>query len=124
VATVEDVRRIALSLPETSEGPLYGTPGWRVREKAFARLRPEGDVLVVWCADEGEKAARIATEQEIYFTLPHYDGHPSVLVRLPAIEVEELREALTDAWYTRAPRRLRLAFDAAQEQAAAERERR
>lgn len=115
MATIEDVRRVALALPETSEGPLYGTPGWRVRDKAFARLRPEGDVLVVWCADEGEKEARIAIQPEVYFTLPHYDGHPSVLVRLPAIDLEELHDALTDAWYARAPRRLRQAFDAGQD---------
>lgn len=112
MATIDDVRRIALSLPETSEGPLYGTPGFRVKDRAFARLRPEADVLVVWCADEGEKEALIATEPEVFFTLPHYDGHPSVLVRLPAIDVEELRDILTDAWFVRAPRRLAEAFDA------------
>ena len=113
MATVDDVRRIALSFPETSEGLLYGTPGFRVRGKAFARLRPEGDVLVVWCADEGEKEAFIATQPEVYFTLPHYDGHPSVLVRLPAIEIDELHEILADAWRVRAPRRLVAALDAA-----------
>jgi hypothetical protein len=112
VATIDDVRRIALSFPETSEGPLYGTPGFRVRGKSFARLRPEGDVLVVWCADEGEKEALVATQPEVYFTLPHYDGHPSVLVRLPAIEIDELREILADAWRVRAPRRLVAVFDA------------
>jgi hypothetical protein len=114
MATIDDVRRIVLALPETSEGPLYGTPGWRVRDKAFARLRPEADVLVVWCADEGEKEAYIATQPEIFFTLPHYDGHPSVLVRLPAIDVEELRDLLTEAWLVRAPRRLAEAFVASQ----------
>lgn len=113
MATIDDVRRIALSLPETSEGPLYGTPGFRVRDKAFARLRPEGDVLVVWRPDEGEKEALIAAEPRIYFTLPHYDGHPSVLVRLPEIELDELRDVLIDAWYVRAPRRLQEAFNAA-----------
>ncbi len=112
MATIDDVRRIALSFPETSEGPLYGTPGFRVRDKAFARLRPEGDVLVVWCADEGEKEAYMTTRPEIYFTLPHYDGHPSVLVRLPEIDITELREVLAEAWRVRAPRRLVAAFDA------------
>ena len=88
MATIGDVRRIALSLPETSEGPLYGTPGFRVKTKAFARLRDEGTTLVVWVADEDEKEALIATHPEIFFTLPHYDGHPSVLVRLAAIATE------------------------------------
>jgi hypothetical protein len=110
MTTIDDVRRIVHSLPETSEGPLYGTPGFRVKDKAFARLRPEGDVLVVWCTDEGEKEALIATQPDVFFTLPHYDGHPSVLVRLPAIDAEELRDLLTDAWLIRAPRRLAEAF--------------
>jgi hypothetical protein len=114
MATIDDVRRIALSFPETTEKPLYGTPGFRVNDKAFARLREERDVLVVWCADEGEKDAYIATQPDIFFTLPHYDGHPLVLVRLPAIDVAELREVLTDAWLVRAPRRLVTAFDAMQ----------
>ncbi|MGH2617862.1 MAG: MmcQ/YjbR family DNA-binding protein [Thermomicrobiales bacterium] len=112
MATIDDVRRIALSLPETMEKPLYGTPGFRVKDKAFARLREEGDVLVVWCADEDEKEARIATQPETFFTLPHYAGYPLVLVRLPAIGEVELREVLTDAWSVRAPRRLVTAFDA------------
>ena len=112
MATIEDVRRIALSLPETMERPMYGTPGFRVRNKAFARLREDGDVLVVWCADEDEKEALMATEPEIFFTLPHYDGHPLVLVRLDAIGREELRHVLIDAWRVRAPRRLAAQFSA------------
>ena len=112
MVTIEDVRRIALSLPETSEGPLYGTPGFRVKDRAFARLRDEGATLVAWVPDEDEKEALIATQPEVFFTLPHYDGHPSVLVRLAAIDADELREVLIDAWRARAPRRLRATFDA------------
>jgi hypothetical protein len=67
---------------------------------------------VVWCADESEKDAYLATQPDIFFTLPHYDGHPSVLVRLPDIDVAELRDLLTDAWFSRAPRRLAAAFEA------------
>src|SRR5688572_5258958 len=85
MATIEDVRRIALSLPETSEGPLYGTPGFRVKAKVFARLRDEGATLVAWVPAVDEKEALIATQPEVFFTLPHYDGHPSVLVRLAVI---------------------------------------
>lgn len=117
MATSEDVRRIALSLPETSEGPLYGTPGFRVKDKAFARLRDDEAVLVAWVFGEDDKEALIATEPEVFFTLPHYDGHPSVLVRLAAIDVEALREVLVDAWRARAPRRVREAFDAGRESA-------
>ena len=112
MATSEDVPQIAFSLPETSEGPLYGTPGFRVKDKAFARLRDDDAVLVAWLPDEDEKEALIATEPEVFFTLPHYDGHPSVLVRLAAIDAEALRGVLVDAWRARAPRRLLAAFDA------------
>ncbi len=114
MATIHDVRRIALSLPESIEKPMYGTPGFRVKDKAFARLREEGDVLVVWCADEDEKEALIATQPDTFFTLPHYDGYALVLARLPAMSGEELRDVLTEAWRVRAPRHLVAEFDSAQ----------
>ena len=114
MVTEADVRRIALALPATTEKPSYGTPGFRVKDKLFARIREEGDVLVVWCEDLGEKAALLAAEPDKFFTTPHYDGHPTVLVRLGAVGVDELRELLTDAWRVRAPRRLVAEFDAAE----------
>jgi hypothetical protein len=112
VVTEEDVRRAALGLPETTEKPSYGTPGFRVKDKLFARIREEGDVLAVWCEDVGEKEALIASEPEKFFTTPHYDGTPMVLVRFGAVEVEELTELLTESWRIRAPKRVRAAFDA------------
>ncbi len=112
MATEEDVRRIALSLPETTEKPSYGTPGFRVKDRLFARLRDEPGVLVVWCADLVEKEALILSEPAKFFTTPHYDGHPTVLVQVDAVDVDELTELLTEAWRIRAPKRLREAFDA------------
>jgi hypothetical protein len=111
VATEADVRAIALSLPETEERSSYGTPGFRVKDRLFARIREEG-VLVVWVADEGEKEFLLRADPETFFTIPHYDGHASVLVRLAAVDRDELAELLTDAWRTRAPRRVAEAFDA------------
>jgi hypothetical protein len=113
MVTEDDVRRVALSLPATTEKPSYGTPGFRVKDKLFARIREEGDVLVVWVGDLGEKEALIASEPDKFFTTPHYDGHPTVLVRFGAVEVDELTELLTDAWHIRAPMRLREEFDRA-----------
>jgi hypothetical protein len=112
MVTEDDVRRVALSLPATSEKPSYGTPGFRVKDKLFARIREEGDVLVVWVGDLGEKEALIASEPEKFFTTPHYDGHPTVLVRFRAVGVKELKELLTDSWRLRAPKRLVAAFEA------------
>jgi hypothetical protein len=112
MVTAADVRRVALSLPATAEKPSYGTPGFRVKDKLFARIREEGDVLVVWVEDEGEKQAMIASEPEKYFTTRHYDGHPTVLVQFGAIEIDELAELLTEAWRIRAPKKLVAEFDA------------
>lgn len=111
-ATEDDVRRIALELPATTEKPSYGTPGFRVKDKLFARIREEGDVLVLWCEDLGEKDALIASDPEKFFTTPHYDGYETVLVRLPAVDADELAELLTDSWRLRAPKRLTAQFDA------------
>lgn len=112
MTTADDVRRIALSLPETIERPWFGTPGFRVRGRGFARIREEGDVLVVWCADEADKEALIAAEPRKFFTTPHYDGYAVVLVRLQELDERELRELLVDAWRIRAPRRVLAAHEA------------
>ncbi len=113
MVTEEDVRRVALSLPATTEKPSYGTPGFRVKDRLFARIRDEGDLLVVWVADLEEKGAMLAAEPGKFTTTPHYDGHPMVLVRMGAVEVDELRELLTDAWRVRAPKRLVAELDGA-----------
>jgi hypothetical protein len=110
VATLEDVRELAAALPATVEKPSYGTPGFRVKDKLFARIR-EDDVLVVWVADLGEKEMLIRSEPDTFFTVPHYDGHPMVLVRLGTVDRTELGELLTDAWRVRAPKRLLAEFD-------------
>ncbi|MPZ84755.1 MAG: hypothetical protein GEV28_31980 [Actinophytocola sp.] len=104
--TEDDVRRVALSLPHTTEKPSYGTPGFRVRDKMFARIRDEVDVLLVWVTDEGEKRALVESEPDKFFTTPHYDGHPTVLVRLGAVDEQELTELLTESWRLRAPKRV------------------
>jgi hypothetical protein len=114
MVTEDDVRRIALSMPATTEKSSYGTPGFRVKDKLFARIREEGDVLVVWVDGVEEKEALIAAQPDTFFTTPHYDGYAMVLVRFDAVEVDELTELLTDAWYLRAPKRLRAEFDSEQ----------
>lgn len=104
MVTEQDVRRVALSLPHTTERPSYGTPGFRVKDKLFARLREEGDVLALFVAGEADKQGLIDSEPAKFFTTAHYDGYPMVLVRLGAVDVEELTELLTDAWRLRAPK--------------------
>lgn len=120
----EDVRRIALGLPETSERPAYGNAAWRVRDKLFVWERPlrekeiaelgaaapDGPVLGARVEDLGAKEALLADEPDLYFTTAHFDGYPSVLVRLERIGADDLRELVTEAWLARAPQRLARAY--------------
>lgn len=108
VATEDDVRRIALGLPEVIEKPSYNTPGFRVKDKLFLRIRAESEGgLVVFVEDLGEKEALLASDPAKFFTTPHYDGYPSVLVHLDAVDVDELTELITDSWLVKAPPKVR-----------------
>lgn len=109
MATEDDVRRIALSLPETTEKPSYhASPSFRVKDKGFLRIRSEAEgALVVFVADLDEKEALLASDERKFFTTPHYDGYPTVLVRLEEVDVDELTELITDSWLVKAPVRVR-----------------
>ena len=108
MASEDDVRRIALGLPAVIEKPSYNTPGFRVKDKLFLRIRSEAEGgLVVFVEDLGEKEALLASDPAKFFTTAHYDGHPSVLVHLAAVDVDELTELITDSWLVKAPPRVR-----------------
>jgi len=112
MASEDDVRRICLSLPGTAETPYERRPGFRVKGQLFARIRENPDALVVWRPDVREKEGLIASEPAKFFQTDHYAGHPAVLVRLEAVDVDELEELLTESWALRAPARLMSAFEA------------
>jgi hypothetical protein len=114
MADIETVRRLSLALPEVEEGTSYGTPAWKVRGKSFARIKEDGETLVVR-VDPGEKEMLMAAEPEIFFETPHYHGYPAVLVRLAAIPEDELAEVLEDSWRRQAPKRVVAARDATAE---------
>ncbi len=120
MATWDDVARIVGTLPLGEE---RSPREWRVGKKLIAWERPlrtsdhealtalgieppQGDILGVRVADEGVKYALIADEPEVYFTTPHFDGYPAVLVRLAVIDPPGLRELIVEAWLTQAPKRL------------------
>lgn len=105
--TDDDVRRLALALPEVVEGASYGTPAYRVDGTVFARIHEEPGVLMLWCGSLEQKDRLLAEERDALFTTDHYRGHASVLVRLEQVGPERLDELLRDAWEARAPRRLR-----------------
>jgi hypothetical protein len=112
MATEDDVRRIALALPEVIEKPWYNTPGFRVKDTGFLRVRTEAEgALVVFVADLGEKEALLASDPDKFFTTPHYDGHAIVLVNLPEVEVDELTELIVDSWRVKAPARVLAALE-------------
>jgi hypothetical protein len=104
--TWEDVVAIGRRFPGVEEGSWYGTPGLKVGGKGFCRLRTDPDALVMRVSDMGEREALLQGQPEAFFTTPHYDGSPYVLIRLEAVDPEELAELVEEAWRIRAPRRL------------------
>ena len=111
MASFDAVRELAMALPGVAESTSYGTPAFRVRGRLFLRLREEGDVLVVKI-DMADREALIAERPRVYFVTEHYRGGAWVLVRLPAIDPEELNRIVTASWRYAAPPRLVAAFDA------------
>jgi hypothetical protein len=117
VADQDDVRRIALALPGVSEGSdrfAFSVVN-KGKAKGFAwswaeRVDPKkarvinNDVLAIRVDGESEKQSLIAADPDKFFTEPHYNGFPAILVRLAAVEADELEELLIDGWRLQAPR--------------------
>jgi hypothetical protein len=72
----------------------------------FTWIRDRPEALVVWVENLDDKEILIATEPRVFFTTPHYDGYPMVLVRLEAIDAKRARELITESWRLRAPKSL------------------
>ena len=120
MAELDDVRRLALALPEVEEGLSWGTASWKVRGRLFVWERPlgradlealgagapRGPVVGVRVADLADKEALLQTEPQVVFTTPHFDGFPALLVQLDRVGLPLLEELVVDAWRARAPRRL------------------
>jgi hypothetical protein len=108
----EDVVAIGTRFPEVEESTCFGTPALRVRGKFMCRLRTDPDALVVRVIDVADAQALLLGQPDVFFSGPHYDGHPYVLVRLDVVQPEELAELLEDAWRLRVPKRVLAAYDA------------
>src|SRR3954470_1002775 len=108
MATWDDVRRVALALPEAAERTSRDLRQWRVRDKLFVWERPlrrsdlealgaaapDGPILGARVEHLGAKEALLATAPDVFFTTPHFDGYPAVLVRLAEISGEDLDEVV------------------------------
>jgi len=124
VATWDDVRRLALALPETSERESRGHAQWRVRDKLFVWERPlrkpdlealgdaapQGAILGARVEHVLAKEALVADPSGVYFTTPHFDGYPAILVQLDLISPADLEEVTVEAWLVRAPAKLAQAY--------------
>jgi hypothetical protein len=120
MADADDVRHLALALPDVTEVDSDGFD-FRVADKGFVWSYPErrpgkprvirSDIAVLYVGDEAEKQALLLGEPEVFFTTPAYDGLPLVMLRLAQVDVGRLRELVTDAWRMRAPDVLVLDLD-------------
>ena len=120
MATWDDVRRLALAMPAAEERVSRDMRQWRVKEKLFVWERPlrrsdlealgdaapDGPILGARVEHLMAKEALIANDPDVYFTTPHFDGYPAVLVRLERIGLDDLEELTVEAWLARAPKRL------------------
>jgi hypothetical protein len=120
MASWDDVRRLALALPAAEERVSRDMRQWRVKEKLFVWERPlrrsdlaalgdaapDGPILGARVEHVMAKEALIADDPDVYFTTPHFDGYPAVLVRLERIGLDDLEELTVEAWLARAPKRL------------------
>jgi hypothetical protein len=127
MADADDVRRLAMALPQVAEIESDGFD-FRVAGKGFIWSYPERragkpriirtDIAVLFAGDEAEKQALLLGEPEVFFTTAAYDGWPLVLLRLAEVDAARLEELVTDAWRMRAPAVLAADLDVADESSA------
>jgi len=103
--TEAQIRKIALALPEVTERASYGgAPSWRTTKKMFLWIRDKPKALVVWVDSLDAKEILLEHEPEIFFTIPHYDGYPMLLVNMANVSLARARELIADSYRLHAPK--------------------
>ena len=125
VVSLDDAGRMAMELPGVEDGARHGGRTWSVGGKVFAWERgfsradikrfgdeqpPAGPILAVRVGDLHEKEAVLAEGRKGFFTIPHFNGYPAVLIQLKTATQKPVREALIDGWLACAPPKLAEAF--------------
>jgi hypothetical protein len=108
--TWDSVGEFVRTLPGAVIDPTGPNPAIRVRSRVIARLRSDGETLMVK-VDWDERASLLREDPQTFFVTPHYDDFPGILVRLATVEPEQLRELLTEAWRMRASQRMIREFE-------------
>lgn len=121
MVTIDEAARIALALPDVTEGERHSMRTWSVGGKAFAWERPfskadvrrfgdatppDGPILAVRVEDLGEKEAALAANPRAFFTIPHFDGYSAILIQLKTVTKRPLKDAIEDGWLACAPNKL------------------
>lgn len=96
------IRDLVAILPEANEKPCHGTPGFYAGKKLFARIQDDRESLSVYTK---RKDYWLGKNPSVYFTTEHFNGYDYVLVRLPLVSPDELRELLLEGWKARATKR-------------------
>jgi len=125
MASWDDVRRLALAMPGASEKASFGAASaWVVNQKGFVWVRPlrksdlaalgpdapTGEILGVRTPDLEMKEVLLARDPDVFFTTPHFDGYPAVLLQLDTISVADLEDVIVEAWLARAPDKVVAAY--------------
>ncbi len=126
MATMADLDELAMAMPETTRGLEDGRPSYSVHGKMYCfhrSRRPDAvdpqtgermaDVLMFRVADQGVKELLLSDGRGVYFTTPHFNGYPAILIRIPGLaelDRQELGDLVAEAWLTRAQKRLASAW--------------
>ena len=125
MVSVDEAARLAMEMPDATEGLSHGNRTWSVGGKGFAWERPftkadikrfgdatppEGPIFAVRVEDLSEKEAVLAANPKAFFTISHFDGYAAVLIQLELVTKKALREAIVDGWLACAPTALAKAY--------------